>query len=311
MIAIACIIYLARFFYQNKDSLKLILKLDVTTIFYIIILTVIYLFIDSFRLRIVLEKCSSKRLNYIYLFKLLIQASFLNMVFSQMGNVYRGCRLKKDYDISYTRYISSFISTLWMDTCFNLFFATAVILILSPNFKIGFLIAWKIFLIIALSVSALPLVGNILLSKFKMKIKFLDWIHSKLTEVLSVTFSNLRDITYLVRFFSLGIVELALTVLGYYILFKGFDIILNLSSLLVFYILLRLSLFIAITPGNIGVQEIAFGFISEQMGIGMASGILASVVARAITIFIISLMGVIFGGIHLLRERKKYLNNQD
>ncbi len=308
LIALACIIYLVRFFYKNKDSLLLILKLDVPTIFFIIILTVSYFFIYSLRFQIVLEKCSSIRLNYIYLFKLLIQARFLNLVFSQMGNVYRGYKLKKDCNISYTRYISSFTSTLWMDTCFNLFFATTVILVLSPRFKIGYFIAWQTFLILALLISAVPVAVIFLMSKFKIKIKFLDWTHAKLTEVLSVTISNLRDTTYLLKFFSLGIIQLALTVLAHYILFKRFDLILNLPTLLVFYILLRLSIFISITPGNIGVQEIAYGFIAEQMGIGMAAGILVSVVARVLNFFIIILLGIILGGTSLLRRRKEFAN---
>jgi len=308
---LACIAYLVRFFYQNRDSLQLILRLDVITIFFIVILAVIYLFIYSLRIQIVLEKCSRKKLNYIYLFKLMVLARFLNTVFSQMGNVYRGYRLKKEYDISYTSYISSFVSTLWMDTCFNLYFATVLILILSPEFKIGYFTAWTIFLVIALCVSAVPPAGNMLLGKIKIETKFLNWAHSKLTEVVSVTIINLRDIRYLGSFLLLGVSELILTILGYYILFKGFGIILTFQALLVFYILMSLSLFIAITPGNIGVQEIAFGFISEQMGIGMDKGILASIVARIINFFIIILMGVFFGGIRLLRESKKYTTSED
>ena len=311
IIALACIIYIVRFFAQNKESLKLVLKLNAVTIFLVVIATIAYFFIYSLRTQIVLEKCSRKKLNYIYLFKLMVLARFLNTVFSQMGNVYRGYRLKKEYDISYTSYISSFVSTLWMDTCFNLYFATVLILILSPEFKIGYFTAWTIFLVIALCVSAVPPAGNMLLGKIKIETKFLNWAHSKLTEVVSVTISNLRDIRYLGSFLLLGVSELILTILGYYILFKGFGIILTFQALLVFYILMSLSLFIAITPGNIGVQEIAFGFIAEQIGIGMGSGIMASIVARIINFFIIFLMGIFFGGIRLLRESKKYPTSED
>ena len=153
---------------------------------------------------------------------------------------------------------------------------------------------------------AAPIIGHLLLSWIKIENCRLTWIHSKITEVLTATIINLKDILYLLKVTALGIVILILTVIAHYILFKGFGIILTVPALLVFYVLLRLSLFIIITPGNIGVQEIAYGFISEQMGFGMAQGVLVSVFSRILNTSVILVLGILFGGIDLLRHRKNY-----
>lgn len=306
LITIACIAYLIKFFYTDRQSLRLLLKLDFLSVAYIVILTVIYFLVLNLRIKIVLEKCSGKMLPFWPIFKLLMLTNFLNLVLIQVGNIYRSIRLKKAYDISYTSYISSFTSLLWMDTCLNILIAVVVISMVKSDFQIGKFTAWKLFSIIGLVTVASPIIGNLLLSWIKIENRRLAWIHSKLTEVLTATIINLKDILYLLKVTALGIVILILTVIAHYILFKEFGIILTVPALLVFYVLLRLSLFIIITPGNIGVQEIAYGFISEQMGFGMAQGVLVSVFSRILNTSVILVLGILFGGIDLLRHRKNY-----
>jgi uncharacterized protein (TIRG00374 family) len=306
LITVVCIAYLIKFFYTDRQSLRLVLKLDFLSVVYIVILTIIYLLIYNFRLKIVFEKCSGQRLLFFPVFQLLMLASFLNMVLSQFGNIYRGVRLKKEYGISYTCYISSFTSLLWMDTCLNMFIAVIVILFVKSDFQIGRFTAWKLFSVMGLVTVAAPIAVKMALSRIKTKGRYPAWIHSKLTEVIAATINNMKDIRYLLKVTGLGILILFQTVFAHYILFRGFGINLTAPALLVFYVLLRLSMFITITPGNIGVQEIAYGFISKQMGIGMAEGILVSVVARILLSITVISMGLLFGGIDLLRRRKDY-----
>jgi len=306
IIAVACIIYLVRFFYTNRDSLDVAFNLNILTIVYIVTLFIIYLLLHSYRFQLVLEKCSGHRLPFFPWLKILILGRFLNTIFSQTGNVYRGVRLKKDYNISYTDYISSFTSFAWMDTCMNLIIATVAVAALSPDLRIGQFTAWKILAIPAVVVIILPILAEVLLHKINFKNRHLNWLHLKLSEVLTVSVNNLRDTTYLLKILLLGLAMFIRTCASFYIYFSVFDIHVSMSALAVFYALFHLSVFVIITPGNLGVQEVAYGFLSEQMGIGMAQGVLVVALMRVVGTCVICTLGLILGGHDLLRHHRDY-----
>jgi uncharacterized membrane protein YbhN (UPF0104 family) len=224
-----------------------------------------------------------------------------------MGNLYRGIQLKEKYGVSYTGYISGFSSLAWMDTGINLVIAFLAIIIISPGFKIGQFFAWKILSLLAVSVVLSPIVGEIILRKRFFRNNYLDWLHSKLSEVLTVSVNNLNDQAYLLKVFLLGIALLIRTCIMFYVYFTVFDIRVSIPVLVVFYALYKVSTFIVITPGNIGIQEVVYGFLSEQIGIGMAQGVLVAALIRVVGVFSISVLGVFLGGINLLRHRKDYI----
>ncbi|MBN2457193.1 MAG: flippase-like domain-containing protein [Sedimentisphaerales bacterium] len=309
LIATVCIIYLVRFFWTNTDSLKLLAKINIFALVLLGVLSAGYILLYSYRFQLILEKCSGQKLPFFPWLKILVLGRFLNMVFSQLGTVYRGVSLKRNHNISYTSYISGFASFAWMDTCMNMIIAIIVILLIRPDLKIGQFSALKVTIYLCSLVILAPLIAHIILQKIKFKKQSLAWLRSKLAEVLTTTIHNLRDGVYLTKIVILGMLVFAETILSFYILFASFGIKLDLATLTVFFVLLKLSVFINITPGNIGIQEVAYGFLSEQMGIGMAQGILASVVARLLSSLVVFVLGLMFGGAELLRHRKEYRNS--
>ena len=60
------------------------------------------------------------------------------------------------------------------------------------------------------------------------------------------------------------------------------------------------------TLGDISVQELAYRILSGQMGIGMAQGMVVSVIMRILSTSVIIVLGGLFGGIALLRRRADY-----
>lgn len=307
-IVAVCAAYLIRFFMQNRDSLSIAFKLDYRLILGIIGLQLLYYLLQSCRFQIVIEKCSDRKIPFFPWLKLFVLGRFLNTIFSQTGNVYRSVRLKKDYGISYTRYIGAFASIAWLDTCMNLVIAVVVIAIANPGFVIGKLTAWKILTVLSAVCIAAPIGSEILLRKLKFKNSRLLWIRSKLHEVLTISIRNLRDPVFLLKFFAIGMVIFARTCIIFHLYFRVFDIHVGLPALAVFYALFKLSFFIVLTPGNLGVQEVAWGFLSEQMGFGMAEGVLVSAFIRAIGTAVICTLGIVFGGADLIKHRKKYRN---
>ncbi len=306
VIAAACIVYIISFFYVNRNSLSIVIKLNFITLSALVLLFFCYLLVHGWRLQLILQKCSGRKIAFWQWFKILTIGNFLNMVFSQLGNVYRGIKLKKEHDISYTSYIASFASFAWMDTCMNLVLAIVIILLIEPDLKISSFPASFLLVIICAVIIALPVIASFFLRFIRFKNSYLDWTKSKLAQVLTTTLDNIKDISFLLKIISLGIAVFAITVFSYYVLFAGFDMRLSLPALTVFCTLLNLSTFFVITPGNIGIQEIAFGFISQQFGVGMAQGILVSIVSRIISTALTILLGVLFGGMNVIKYRSKY-----
>jgi len=301
-----CIVYIVGFFYKNRDTLNLVFNLDLTAIFSIVALTVLYYPVQACLLRVILEKCSGSKLPFFGWFKIFILSTFLNMVLSQAGNVYRGLRLKSDYNISYTRYISSYISFAWMDLWINLIIATTIIVLLKPDLQIGPLVAWKILLAAIIVVIAVPILIEILWRKIKFSHLRLSWIHSKTSEVLIVAVNNIKDIAYLAKIILINIVVLICITGLFHFCFLVLGISLNIPTLVIFHALSKIGGYINITPGNLGIQELAYGFLGTQMGIGMAQSVLVSAFMRLAATTVLILLGITLGGISLLRNRKIY-----
>jgi hypothetical protein len=76
--------------------------------------------------------------------------------------------------------------------------------------------------------------------------------------------------------------------------------------------LYKLSTYVSITPGNLGLQELACGILGAQVQTGgMAPGILASVMVRAVSYPVLAVLAISMGGIGLLRGRSRYQHPHD
>src|SRR4030042_949442 len=163
MIVAACIAYIAGFFYTNRNSLSIVFTMNFTTLSAVAMFWLCYMLVHSWRLQLILQKCSGRKIAFRQWFKILVLGNFLNLVFSQLGNVYRGVRLKKEYDISYTSYIASFASFAWMDTCMNLVLGIVIILLIQPDLKISSLPASLLLAIFCTVIIILPVAASFFL----------------------------------------------------------------------------------------------------------------------------------------------------
>ena len=112
---VACSIYLVHFFIENRNTIRIAFNLDLKLLAAILILHPIFYALQSWRFKIVIEKCSSKSLPFWPMMKIYILTRFLNTLFTQSGNVFSGIRLKKDFGVTYTKYISGYTSIAWID----------------------------------------------------------------------------------------------------------------------------------------------------------------------------------------------------
>ena len=299
-----CAVYIVKYFYANWDSLQIAFKINKLMIACIIFISVTTLITFAYRFKIIMHKCSGKNPPFWQWFKVIMLARFYNLFFAQSGNIYRGVELKRRFGISYTDYVSASVSFGWMDICLDLIITEAIIILIRPDFMLGVFKAYQFVALLLLVIICLPIFADFLLKRISTNASTLLWIKSKLSQVLTATISNIKDLSYLAKIVIWGLLVAAQTLIVYYILFKSFDIKLDIPSLMLFYALLKLSSTVIITPGNIGIQEIAFGVLSTQIGGGMAQGILISAISRVLGSSIIIILALILGGSGLFSKRK-------
>jgi glycosyltransferase involved in cell wall biosynthesis len=309
-IAALCVGYVVYFFWTEKQNIQVAFNLKPWIILSIMTGFLIYLLLYSYRLRLVITKCSGKKIAFSKWFRLIVLARFLNRIIPQSGNIYRGVNLKNDYQISYTQYITAYVSFAWMDTFLNLLIASVVLVIMYPSLKIAEINASFLLGLLTVTIALAPVVFLKMCHLFELRFQRPVWATSKLSEVLEVTMHNLKDLGYVLKVAGLGVLTFIHVCVMFYLFFRCVDLHLSPPITILFYSIFKLSTFINITPGNIGTRELAYGIIGEMMNIGMGHGILVSMITRIFgTIFIFS-MGLLFGGAGILRKKYRESNTK-
>ncbi len=193
----------------------------------------------------------------------------------------------------------------------NLIIAAVLIISINPGMKIGQLLAWEALTVLIIVIIMAPILANSVLLKISFNSKRLSWVHSKLSEVIEISIKNIKDVSFLFKIFCIGMLLFIRTCVLFSIYFLFFNVNVDLPALALFYALFKLGTFIVLTPGNIGVQEVAWGILSEIMGIGMAQGVLVSVFIRVVATCSIFVLGITLGGMDLLQHRNEYTKNID
>ena len=193
-----------------------------------------------------------------------------------------------------------------MDTCLNLFYSVLIVIVVKSELHIANVRILNILVLLTVVIAIIPLLLAFAFRFPKFQNRRLSWLHEKLSEMLTVSVISITDPVYMLKIVLTGIIVFINTVAIFYLCFLSLDIPANLPALALFYILLKLSTQIIITPGNLGVRELAYGILSEQTHIGMAEGIIISVIIRILGSGVIIVMGTLYGGIDLLRRRGDY-----
>ncbi len=306
LLTFTCVGYIVYFLIKNHQDLKLLGNLEPVALCLLVIFSFLGQVVVAFRLRIVLHKCSDAKIAFKPWFKVFILGRFFNLIFPQFGNIYRSVRLKKDYGITYTDYISTMASFAWMDLCLNLIFALMVVGFIDMGLKIGQFHAISFLALVFFAATASPIILEFVFRKTSFKNKFINWAHQKSHEVLTATLDNLKDIKYIANIFTTAIFAFCYTIATFYFCFWLFKLDISLPALTLFYAIMRISNLVIITPGNIGLRELAYGIVGAQMGIGMTEGIVISITLRIVNNLALIALGAWLGGIRLLKERKKY-----
>ena len=201
----------------------------------------------------------------------------------------------------YTAYVTTMVSYTWVETCLNLAFAMTVIAVVDPALALGGVLVLHLAGPTLVAAVLGPVVLWWALGSVRVRTGRVAWLHTKLTEVVDTTLRQSRSPAYLFKLASTGVLSFTVSVGSLYACFVGLGYPARISVMALFFIVLRLLVQVVITPGNLGVRELAYGVIAQHLGIGMGQGAAVSVVLRVMATVVIVLGGALCGGIGLLR----------
>lgn len=294
---------IAYILWHNREAFALLGSAGMGVLVAILALKFAYYLVHGYRYQIVIEKCSGQNVAFPRWWRVYILGNFLNVVVPQLGNVYRGIQLKEVFGISYTHFVSTLLSVAWIGNLFNLAVVVVVLAALKPNLMLGPVQAWMIVLGLALFIALAPSGTDRVLYATKLNQRFLEWLRTKLVEVTRVSLALASDKSFLARLLTLAAVLLVMVCAQFYFAFRVVNIRIGAAELALFFALLHLTNYVQVTPGNIGLAELAYGLLSDQLGFGMAEGILVGTILRAAGYASILVLAVPMGGIGLLRSR--------
>jgi len=307
-----CLAYIAWFLWDRRRDLTLSIELGPFFVFFISVLCILYFIVYGLRFKLVIEKSSGYNLPYIAWLKCFILGRFFNQLFPQFGNVYRSFHLKNIFGVPHTLYISSFFSFTWMDTVLNFAVTLAALVILDFKLSLFGFNAIALIAFLLLITVCIPLFLQRLFHLLRFENKSLDWVSLKLKAVFDITVTNITKINFVFWFTVLGVIGFFLVLLTYYFIFSGIGVSVQLTHLVLFYTLRKLSSSINITPSNLGIRELAYGVLCFDLGYGMAVGIMASAILRVFNFVILVILGISLGGVGIIKHRKEYgLNIKD
>lgn len=254
-----------------KDNLLAISNIYVFDWILLLFISAFSLILLSSMFRIAIEVVA-KKISYKHAFLYTAMNNFFNTVLPLKGGVLiRGIYLKKIHGVNLLDYFSVSITT----QLFNLLFLTMVAFLVFPR---AFLAIFEWVNVETLYLLALGLVTCIFLvgiyKKLKVKLFQLSYI---LLSGLKQWFKSDRSLT---RYFIVMMIFHLVSAFRFWYSFELVNAELSFTFVIGLYCLITAGLFIAFTPGNIGVREVGIVLLSSLIGIHPEIALSAALIDR-------------------------------
>jgi uncharacterized membrane protein YbhN (UPF0104 family) len=277
---------------------------ELTTILFLFLL---YLLLYSLRFVLLFEYHSGKKLGLLIWLRMIIVMRLLNNLFPQLGTIYRGVTLKRDFGISYTSFVSANLFFIWSDTVFNFVVAGLLLILLGTQLELWGVPAAPMLIIFGLLIAATPFPSKLLLKRIP---SYLTRFSARLTQIADEVASGAKDWRYLAKVNLVTLGSMISMILIFGELFKILGVELGLGTLAVFYALYRLTFYINITPGNIGIREFAYGLLCTQAGVSVGTGALVAAEVRIFSLIVLLALGGVLGSRELKSAFKVSLEDK-
>jgi uncharacterized membrane protein YbhN (UPF0104 family) len=255
----------------------------------------------SLRFAIAIEQCGGPRLSRWEWFRLTSVGQFLNLFVPQLGNVYRAFVLKRNHSVPYSLYGSGLFAFVWLDLIMGLLLAIVVIALLEPGFHLGTLPAMPVLALLAVALFFSPFVAARVLRRLFAASEKLRKIGDRSADLLLLAGGVARQPSFLLQAFSLNLAMAAVQVSTLALAFHAVAADVSLGRLMLFQIIVKLSNQIVVTPGNLGLTELAYGVLAEAASSGVEHGIAVGLLTRTLGVAVVTAVGLLMGGGSWLR----------
>jgi uncharacterized membrane protein YbhN (UPF0104 family) len=260
----------------------------------------------SRRLALAVEQCGGHGASAFTWFRLTSVAQFLNLFVPQLGNVYRAVVLKRDHGIAYMVYASGLFAFVWLDLVMGFGIALLVVLTLEPELRLAGVSAPALLggttvllglapLLLARGFKALPL-GSGLVARLQLGA----------TSLLGAAGSAMANPRFLLRFFAINLLVTVTHVATLWLAFQAVGAAPAVGILVMFQVFVKLANQVAITPGNLGLTELAYGVLASATDSSLEQGLAVGLLLRAVGTLAVVVLGLMFGGAgQLLGARRR------
>ena len=301
--ALAVLAYVVWFLLRNKSQLASLRNLSAPLLAVLFLVTILNNLLYIFRFRHVVRKKTGLQIPFRSWVRFFLISRLFSLMAGQTGNLYRAWVFKKEYSVSIAKFLASALFITWLDTCLFLLFGAVVIAAAAPHLEVLGINAALLILAVLVCFVVVPLLLGKLLGSVHLSGRLSGWAHRRFLELSSAILTGLKDPVFLLILSSGGFLSFLFSAAVIFGCFYGLGLPIDPSGVALFLAVLGLCNRIVITPGgNLGIKELAYGFLAEQLHIGMAEGILVSLLSRIITMVVTIGLGLAAGGWHLIKH---------
>lgn len=290
---------------SDPEPVRRLLKTPAWVIGGIAALVAVNQLLMSIRLSLAVEQCGGGGVPQRTWFRLTSVGQFLNQFVPQLGNVYRAVVLKRDHGLSYLSYASALFAFVWLDTLMAFVIALGVIVVLEPGLTLLGFPALGVLVAVIATTAAGPVVLHALFDRFRPASTSRH--HQRLVALLATARTALRSPRFLGRFFLVNLVTTAVHAGALYLGFFAVGSGIGVGALVLFQVFIRFSNLMQVTPGNLGVNELAYGLLAHASSATAEQGVGVALLSRAVGTVTVNLLGVLCGGGPLLFGRREEL----
>jgi len=275
--------------YQDDQAIAAIQAFPMWAFPCMTLVVLLYELLCSWRLSVIGRAAGGIEVSGLMWLRLYIVGRAANMLFPQAGNIFRAVSLRKNFKISYSKFVSMAGIKAWLEAILAFSVGSALLSCCGAHLTIGGVPVYVLLLASLILIVIVPVSVHWALSpsgQATAKTRR-TWIFALLKDVSSLIFQWVLNKQLMVRLSTVTLLVLFCSGLAHYLALRALGMEINLSLVVILVVFLRLTNYVAVTPGNLGVREIMYGLTGALMDFSMAHAMLISALIRLSTYTVI------------------------
>ncbi len=281
---------------QNRSAVETLGNVTLSTLGLMVVLHLVSMAAMSWRHLVALRASQSAQVGAWAWYRILILGRFFNLVAPQLGMVYRAVALNRDHGVAYTSFAAAVALFLWISTVLNLVLGALVVGLTDPGLEFGPVPLW---IVLAATAAAAVVLVPAVMHMTRLNPERTGMIRSRLRTVLSISRDAVRRPMFVLEFVISWLVGLAASAWLYAVAFDSVGLHISLGLAIALYGIIQILTIVAITPGNLGVQELGLVGVASVFGLDASGAAVAAVLFRSVGIVVLIVQAILFGAFRI------------